>query len=77
MPPAGALTGTAARKTRPEEKTCKLTDGGGMCLEITPTGAKYWRLKYRFGGKEKRLALGVHTEVSLAQAGLHLEFLLH
>ena len=39
-------------------------DGGGLYLEITPAGGRYWRLKYRHGGKEKRLAFGVYPEVS-------------
>lgn len=39
-----------------------------MHLEVTPAGAKYWRLKHRFNSKEKRLALGVYPEVSLADA---------
>jgi integrase len=43
-------------------------DGGGLYLEVTASGARYWRLKYRFGGKEKRLALGVYPAVSLADA---------
>jgi len=46
----------------------RLADGLGMYLEITPAGGKYWRMKYRHGGKEKRLALGVYPEVSLAEA---------
>jgi len=50
------------------DKSYKLSDGGGMYLEVMPTGAKYWRFKYRYDGKEKRLALGVYPEVSLAQA---------
>jgi integrase len=43
-------------------------DGGGLYLEVRPTGARYWRLKYRFGGKEKLLALGVYPEVGLKDA---------
>ena len=43
-------------------------DGGGLYLEVTPAGGRYWRLKYRFGGKEKRLAFGVYPEVSLKAA---------
>lgn len=43
-------------------------DGGGLYLELTKAGGKYWRLKYRFGGAEKRLALGVYPEVSLKTA---------
>jgi len=43
-------------------------DGGGLYLEVTPAGGRYWRLKYRHGGKEKRLAFGVYPEVSLKTA---------
>jgi integrase len=43
-------------------------DGGGLYLEVTPAGGRYWRLKYRFAGKEKRLAFGVYPEVSLKTA---------
>jgi len=43
-------------------------DGGGLYLEVTPTGGRYWRLKYRHGGKERRLAFGVYPEVSLKTA---------
>ena len=39
-----------------------------MYLEVMPNGSRYWRLKYRVGGKEKRLALGVYPEVTLAEA---------
>jgi len=45
-------------------------DGGGLFLHVQSAGARYWRLKYRFGGKEKLLALGVFPEVSLAEARL-------
>lgn len=43
-------------------------DGAGLYLEVTKAGGRYWRLKYRHGGKEKRLALGVYPEVSLKEA---------
>jgi integrase len=43
-------------------------DGGGLYLEVTAAGGRYWRLKYRFAGKEKRLAFGVYPEVSLKLA---------
>jgi len=46
----------------------RLTDGGGLYLEVTATGAKCWRWKYRFAGKEKRLALGQYPTVALAVA---------
>lgn len=62
------LTNTQCQNAKPKEKPYKLADGGGMYLEITPNGSKYWRLKYRWLGKEKRLALGVYPLVSLADA---------
>jgi len=46
----------------------RLADEKGMHLAVTASGGRYWRLKYRHAGKEKRLALGVHPVVSLAQA---------
>lgn len=62
------LSDAAVRKAKPEAKPYKLADGGGMYLEVMPSGSKYWRLKYRFGGKEKRLAFGVYPDTSLADA---------
>ncbi|MDD2722182.1 MAG: integrase arm-type DNA-binding domain-containing protein [Gallionella sp.] len=59
------LSDVSARKAKPEEKPYKLADGGGMYLEVMPSGSKYWRLKYRYNGKEKRLALGVYPDVPL------------
>lgn len=52
----------------PDKVSLRLTDGLGMYLEVTSAGGKYWRLKFRHGGKEKRLALGVYPTVSLAEA---------
>ncbi|WP_295380413.1 integrase arm-type DNA-binding domain-containing protein [uncultured Pseudacidovorax sp.] len=46
----------------------KHADGGGLYLEITPAGGRYWRMKYRFAGKEKRMAFGVYPEVSIKDA---------
>ncbi|CAG0946950.1 Prophage integrase IntS [Anaerolineae bacterium] len=62
------LSDTAIRKAKPEEKPYKMADGGGMYLEVMPNGSKYWRLKYRFNSKEKRLALGVYPDVPLTLA---------
>ncbi|WP_310091466.1 Arm DNA-binding domain-containing protein [Pseudoxanthomonas sacheonensis] len=56
------------RKTKPTNKTQRLFGGGGMYLEISPTGGKWWRLKYRSDGKEKRLSLGTYPDTSLAAA---------
>ena len=53
------LTDTAVRAAKPQVKARKLFDGGGLYLEISPAGGKWWRWKYRFGGKEKRISLGV------------------
>jgi integrase len=63
-----ALTDTACRKAKPEAKPKRMADGAGLYLEVMPNGSKYWRLKYRHGGKEKRLALGVYPEVGLKEA---------
>jgi hypothetical protein len=46
----------------------KLFDGGGLYLEVAPAGGKWWRLKYRIAGKEKRLSLGVYPDVGLKLA---------
>jgi len=62
------LTDTAIRKAKSGEKTKKLFDGGGLYLEVAPNGGKWWRLKYRFGKKEKRLSLGVYPDISLKEA---------
>jgi len=62
------LTDTAVRNAKPSEKTQRLFDGGGLYLEISPKGGKWWRLKYRFDGKEKRLSLGTYPSVSLKDA---------
>lgn len=62
------LTDSAIRKAKPTEKPQRLFDGGGLYLEVSPSGGKWWRLKYRFGGKEKRLSLGTYPDTSLASA---------
>ncbi|HDR9100771.1 TPA: tyrosine-type recombinase/integrase [Burkholderia vietnamiensis] len=62
------LTDVAVRAAKPREKSYKLADGQGMYLEIMPNGSKYWRLKYRIDGKEKRMALGVYPAVTLLAA---------
>lgn len=62
------LTDTAVKNTKPSDKPLRLFDGGGLYLEVAPSGGKWWRLKYRFAGKEKRVSLGVYPNVSLAAA---------
>lgn len=53
------LTDLEIRNAKPKAKPYKLFDGGGLHLEVVPAGGKWWRLKYRHAGKEKRLSLGV------------------
>jgi len=62
------LTDTAIKAFKPKEQPYRKFDGGGLYLEITPQGGKLWRLKYRFAGKEKRLAFGVYPTVGLKEA---------
>lgn len=62
------LTDTTIRNAKPDVKPIRLFDGGGLYLEISPSGGKWWRLKYRFDGKEKRLSLGVYPDVGLKDA---------
>ena len=62
------LTDTAIRNAKPQAKPVRMFDGGALYVEISPAGGKLWRLKYRFGGKEKRLSLGAYPDVTLAVA---------
>lgn len=62
------LTDLKIRTVKPLTKTTRLFDGHGLYLEVTPKGNKWWRLKYRFGGKEKRISMGVYPLVSLKDA---------
>jgi len=65
---ATPLTDAAIRNAKPAEKPRKLFDGGGLYLEIAPSGTKLWRFKYQFAGKAKLLALGQWPETSLSAA---------
>ncbi|MDP3520383.1 MAG: integrase arm-type DNA-binding domain-containing protein [Hydrogenophaga sp.] len=62
------LTDVTARQALPKDKDYKLSVEKGLYLLVRTTGAKYWRMKYRFAGKEKTLALGVYPDVSLKLA---------
>lgn len=61
------LTDTAVRNTKAKNKPFKLSDEKGLYLLVSAAG-KYWRMNYRFRGKQKTLALGVYPDVSLADA---------
>jgi integrase len=62
------LSNATIRNAKPKDKPYKVADREGLFLLVTPTGGKYWRLKYYFGGKEKLLALGVYPTITLADA---------
>jgi integrase len=67
--PTDKLTDPKIRQAKPADKPYKLSDGGGLFLLVNPGGSKLWRLKYRFGGKEKLLAIGSYDKgVSLKKA---------
>ncbi len=61
-----ALTDVKVKTAKP--KPYKLADGNGMYLLVNANGSKYWRMKYRFAGKEKVLSIGVYPDISLADA---------
>jgi integrase len=63
-----ATTDTKIRNAKPKDKQFKLFDTDGLFLLVSPAGGKWWRFKYRFGGKEKLISLGTYPEVSLSQA---------
>lgn len=63
-----ALTDTAIRNAKPKEKPYKVADAQGLYLLVNPRGSKLWRVKYRIGGVERKLALGSYPEITLAEA---------
>lgn len=62
------LSDLSVRNAKPGPKAVRLYDAGGLYLEVAPTGSKLWRWKYRFNGKENRLALGKYPDTSLKDA---------
>ncbi|UAW99964.1 tyrosine-type recombinase/integrase [Halopseudomonas nanhaiensis] len=63
-----ALTDSAIRTAKPKTKIYRLADANGLCLEVTPSGSKLWRYRYRFAGKAKMMALGAYPAVTLLKA---------
>ena len=63
-----AIKELQVRSAAPRDKPYKLADGEGMFLLVKPNGAKLWRMKYRFAGKEKLLSFGSYPEVGLTAA---------
>jgi len=62
------LTDTFIKTVKPQERTKKYSDSGGLFLQVTPAGGKWWRLAYRYQQKQKLLSLGTYPNVSLALA---------
>lgn len=63
-----ALTDTRIRALKPQQKSYKVADGGGLYIFVTTTGSKLWRMRYRYEGREKLLSFGHYPSVSLAKA---------
>ncbi len=59
------LTEAAIRDAKPAEKFYRLYDGDSLYLEVSPSGSKLWRFRYRFDGKQKLLAMGQYPAISL------------
>ncbi|EHS0971333.1 tyrosine-type recombinase/integrase [Salmonella enterica] len=62
------LTARQISTAKPTDKPYKLSDGGGLYLLVNPNGSRYWRMKYRYAGKEKLLSIGVYPDVTPAEA---------
>ncbi len=62
------LTAARLRALKPKTKLYRVADTAGLCIEVQPQGSRYWRLRYRFAGKERMVSLGVYPETSLSEA---------
>lgn len=62
------LTEVKIKALKPKAKLYRVADAGGLCIEVTPSGSKLWRYRYRFGGRAKMLALGRWNETTLEEA---------
>ncbi len=62
------LTDSGIRAAKPGTKPIRLYDRDGLYLEISPAGGRWWRFKYRYAGKEKRISLGTYPTVLLKEA---------
>lgn len=62
------LTARQVETAKPKDKIYKIADGGGLYLQVNPNGSKYWRMKYYYAGKEKKLSFGTYPTITLAEA---------
>ena len=62
------LSDTKIRNAKAVEKPIKLSDSGGLYLIVTPTGGRWCRLDYRYGGKRKTISMGIYPDVPLILA---------
>lgn len=62
------LSDMACKNVKPESRVQKLSDGGGLYLQVNPNGSKLWRMNYRFQSKQKTLAFGAYPKVGLGEA---------
>ena len=62
------LTELAIKRLKPKDKPYRVSDSGGLCLEITPASSKLWRWRYYFNKKPQMMALGKYPAVGLAKA---------
>lgn len=62
------LTDAKLRALKPRDKLYRVADGNGLVIEISPSGAKLWRYRYRYGGKATMASLGAYPSVSLSEA---------
>ncbi|MDE2336025.1 MAG: tyrosine-type recombinase/integrase [Alphaproteobacteria bacterium] len=62
------LTELTVKNAKTRNKTYRISDSGGLCIEVSPAGGKLWRWRYRFNGKAQMLALGKYPAVGLAEA---------
>jgi hypothetical protein len=65
---AKGLTDSKIRNAEPRDKQYKMYDSLGLFMIIAPAGGKWWRIKYRFDGKDKTLSLGTYPKVLLSEA---------
>ncbi len=62
------LSDNKIKNAKPKDKTYTINDGGGMSLEVSPQGGRWWRFRYKFDGKAKKVSLGTYPDTPLKDA---------